>query len=133
MQDGPKAARASALEPRKSFSGCRFPESRRIRRRADYQTVFDRNRRLTNRHFRILVHRAENRSGARLGIVVTRRVSKKAFERNRIKRQVRECFRANQHQLISRDMVVIAQRASETAQNVQLRESLNKLFGQLEN
>ena len=133
MHDGPKAAQGSAHEPLTPLGGHCFPESRRLKRRADYQAVFDRNRRLSNRHFRILVHTAQNQSEARLGIVVSRRVSKKSVERNRIKRQVRECFRTNRHILVSRDMVVIAHRACESAPNSELRDSLIKLFKQLEN
>ena len=133
MHDAQKAAQGSVHESSDSLIGRDFPPDRRLKRHAEFQTVFSRNKRISNRKFRILVHNEQNRSGTRLGIVVSRRVSKKSVERNRIKRQVRECFRANQHKLINRDMVVIAHRDCATATNSELRKSLTNLFQQLEN
>jgi ribonuclease P protein component len=62
---------------------------------------------------------------ARLGITVSRRVSLKAVERNRIKRQVREAFRG-QTTLAGLDIVVIARAAAAASSGPALRESLRK-------
>jgi len=43
---------------------------------------------------------------ARLGFIVPRRVLKRAVDRNRVKRLLREWFRRNQQQLGSRDILV---------------------------
>ena len=133
MHDGQKAAQNSAHEAFTSPGGQSLPANRRLKRRAEYQAVFSRNRQYSGRHFRVLVHKARSQLGARLGIVVSRRVSKKAVERNRIKRQVRECFRTNRHKLIDHDIVVIAHRSCESVPNGELRDNLIKLFSQLEN
>jgi len=45
---------------------------------------------------------------ARVGLVVSKKVSKKAVVRNRIKRQIREAFRLQQRQLGAIDFVVVA-------------------------
>ena len=55
------------------------------------------------------VYAADNALGqARLGLVVSKKVSKKAVIRNRIKRQIRENFRLQQGKFGARDFVVVA-------------------------
>ena len=44
----------------------------------------------------------------RLGLIVSKKVSKKAVERNKLKRRLREIFRLNQNSLDSFDIVIIA-------------------------
>lgn len=63
---------------------------------------------------------------ARLGVSVSRRVSLKAVERNRIKRQVRESFRLYQSTLRGIDVVVVAFAPAGPAPNVELRQSLQQ-------
>jgi ribonuclease P protein component len=45
---------------------------------------------------------------ARLGLAISKRVSKRAVERNRIKRLLRESFRRARHQLPPMDLLVMA-------------------------
>lgn len=72
-----------------------------------FSAVFDHKRRLHGACFNI--HVAPNDlSHARIGLAVSRRVSKKAVERNRLKRIIRESFRHHQHRLGAIDYVVIA-------------------------
>ncbi len=78
--------------------------------------------------FCILVRHANDRQQGRLGVVVSRKVSRKAIRRNRIKRQIREVFRFNQSILARMDVVVIARKACDLSTNEQLRENLLKLF-----
>lgn len=42
---------------------------------------------------------------ARLGVVVGKRVAKRANARNYMKRVVRECFRLSQHDMVGLDMI----------------------------
>jgi len=65
----------------------------RIRRRADFQQVYDRGLR-TNARFMTLFILANNLPVTRLGVAATRRLGG-AVERNRAKRLVREVFRRN--------------------------------------
>ena len=82
---------------------------RKSLRRADFLRVTGRGRRIQTRYF--LLFRLERGDGAaaRLGITVTRKIGN-AVRRNRIKRLVREWFRARQEELESCDLVVIATR-----------------------
>lgn len=69
--------------------------------------MFEKRQSAHNAHFGIYAIR--NTLGhARVGLVVSKKVSKKAVIRNRIKRQVRESFRLQQNNFGSIDFVVVA-------------------------
>jgi ribonuclease P protein component len=69
----------------------RFPKDRRVRRRAEFQVVFERGTRFHGRFFTLIL--LPNRlSSSRLGIVASRKLGG-AVERNRAKRLIREMFR----------------------------------------
>ena len=69
--------------------------------------MFERRQSAHNTNFGIYV--ADNAlDHARLGLVVSKKVSKRAVVRNRIKRQIRETFRQQQQTLGARDYVVVA-------------------------
>jgi ribonuclease P protein component len=88
----------------------RFPKSRRIRRRGEFQRVFDLSHRTKGRYFTLLM--APNTAGtARLGIVASRKLGD-AVRRNRAKRLIREIFRRTGTLLAGRcvDVVVIPRR-----------------------
>ena len=69
--------------------------------------------------------------GARLGITVTRRVGK-AVTRNRVKRQVRECFRRRRRLLDEGlDVVVIARGGAAELLTPEVEAELGGLFGGL--
>jgi ribonuclease P protein component len=69
----------------------RFTKARRVRRRGEFQRVFDLSLRTKGRYFTVLV--APNDAGTtRLGIVASRKLGD-AVRRNRAKRLIREVFR----------------------------------------
>jgi ribonuclease P protein component len=78
----------------------------RIRKRSEYQRVYDRGRKISSRNFTLFL--LENdRQHPRLGITTTRRVGG-AVQRNRAKRLLREWFRRVRRELPAVDMVVNA-------------------------
>ena len=72
----------------------RFSKAQRVRRRGDFQQVFDRGFRIGSRYFTLLLAPGGG-AAARLGIVASRKLGD-AVHRNRAKRLIREVFRLNQ-------------------------------------
>jgi ribonuclease P protein component len=88
----------------------RFSKDRRVRRRDEFQRVFDLSIRAKGRYLTILA--APNRGGsARLGIVASRKFGD-AVRRNRAKRLIREVFRRSDAPTLGLaiDVVVIPRR-----------------------
>jgi ribonuclease P protein component len=84
-----------------------FDKSRRLRRRREFQNVFDSGQRIRGRFFTLLVAISQAPT-ARLGIVASRKLGD-SVRRNRAKRLIREIFRQNPQPDGSRgvDVVVI--------------------------
>jgi ribonuclease P protein component len=82
----------------------RFRPQDRIRRRSEYQVIYDRGRRIPSGTFVLFVLR-NGLGRPRLGITVTRRLGG-AVRRNRAKRLMREIFRRHKSELIDVDIVV---------------------------
>ena len=75
-----------------SHSAC-FGRERRLRHKRDFDAVFRRPSVRLNRGPLRLVARPNSAGFARLGVVVAKRMIKRAVARNRTKRAIREAFR----------------------------------------
>jgi len=82
-----------------------LPPARRIRRRGEFQRVFDGGRRVHGRHLTIIAAPATG-GESRLGIVASKKLGG-AVVRNRAKRLIREMFRTNAGPATASDLVVI--------------------------
>jgi len=71
----------------------RFRPADRIRRRAEFQQVYERGVRIHSRYSTVFIL-ANERGAPRLGIAATRKLGG-AVQRNRAKRLIREVFRRN--------------------------------------
>lgn len=67
----------------------------------------------------------------RLGLAITKRVVRKAVDRNRIKRLVRESFRRHQTELGGLDVVVLSRDGAAKSSNEELVKSLDKHWQRL--
>ncbi|MGH9408553.1 MAG: ribonuclease P protein component [Vicinamibacterales bacterium] len=90
-----------------------FPPARRIRRRGEFQHVFDTGRRVHGRLLTVVGSRAKGPT-ARLGIVASRKIGN-AVARNRAKRLIREVFRLEPGTAAGWDLVLIPKAALPTA------------------
>ena len=101
--------------------------SRRLVDGNRFSAIFEYRKRLHGTNFS--AHVAPNDLGfARIGLAVSKRVSKKAVERNRIKRLIRESFRHHQERLGEIDYIVVAKQGAAEKQNQDLRSELDKLW-----
>jgi ribonuclease P protein component len=84
----------------------RFPRTARVRTRVEYSRVFDGGRRVS--HPLLSLHWCVGEQPPRLGLAVSRKVDPNAVGRNRIKRALREQFRALRPRLANGDYVLVA-------------------------
>jgi ribonuclease P protein component len=107
-----------------------FPRNQRLVTKADYKSLFDESTKASQRYL-LALYKPNNKTAARLGIIVGKRVANHAVTRNTIKRVIRESFRAVQDQLNGLDIVVIARQQCDSLDKVQLREGIEKLWQKL--
>ena len=86
-----------------------LPPARRIRRRGEFQRVFDAGRRAHGRYLTIVAAPAPGAS-SRVGIVASRKLGG-AVVRNRAKRLIRQVFRTDPGPASPSDLVVIPKAA----------------------
>ncbi len=107
--------------------GTGLPRDARLRQAADFTALRHASGRARGRFF-MLRYGAGRSEGARLGMAVSRRVSVRAVERNRIKRQIRESFRRRRATLPAVDILVIAYRDADGRSASELRRDLEALW-----
>lgn len=112
------------------MSSGRFARHQRLLTSSDFRHVFAQPRRFSHPHLTMLV-RSNQKPYARLGLAIPKRHIKQAVERNRIKRQIRESFRARQSKLVGWDIVMMARSGADRLSNRELREVLESHWQKL--
>jgi ribonuclease P protein component len=103
----------------------RFGKENRLLNAADYGRVFQEATRSRDKLFTVLC-RQNTTNTARLGLAISKKHSRHATARNRIKRIVRESFRRHQQELAGLDFVVMNKPGATIATNAQLFDSLDR-------
>ena len=108
----------------------RFPKSARVRTRADYACAFDAARRVHGAHFQLVfkTDAQADPAGARLGLAVSRKVDTRAVNRNRIRRVLKESFRATHPEFVSGSYVFVAKPSARSVENAVLRHDFLRLM-----
>ncbi|HRQ64582.1 MAG TPA: ribonuclease P protein component [Xanthomonadaceae bacterium] len=108
--------------------GCaRYPRCARLTRRGDFDHAFKSGQRFHTRCFR--VHYCDAPADtARLGITLSRKVARRAHDRNRMKRLVRETFRLARPGLPPLDLVLLAKPELKSAGEDALKADLDMLW-----
>ena len=104
-----------------------FPRAARLLTPRDFARLRGISRRINTRHFSAEVA-PSGHDVARLGLAVSRRASKSAVRRNRIKRIARDSFRRHRHRLPAVDVLVIARASAVLEDNPSLRVEFERLW-----
>ena len=107
-----------------------LPREARIRRAGDFAALRQASGRLGGRCFSVR-YRQNELGHARLGLTISKRVSKRAVERNRIKRLLRESFRRVRSQLPPLDLVVMAREQAAGVPGPELLAEIDALWRRL--
>lgn len=100
----------------------------------DYTGVFkDVQFKTGNRHFLLLAtpNGYDGPGHGRIGLIIAKRHVKRAVDRNRIKRQIRESFRHRRSELPSLDIVVLARPGIASLDSSEAYRQLDKLWRKL--
>jgi len=126
-----QTARAGGGQPSRAFS-----RDRRLLHAADFRHVFADPERSSDRYFTVLARSARKpRSHSRLGLAIARKQLRRAVDRNRIKRLIREHFRlhvVDGQEVPALDYVVMARAAVRETSAETLRRSLAAHFARLQ-
>jgi ribonuclease P protein component len=108
----------------------RFLSAYRLRKTDEYSSVFAFRRAYKGRY--LVAHYRPNELGtARLGVVVAKKLAKRANVRNLVKRIVREQFRKTRVALPPLDLVVRLHAPVNTATRAMINEDVAQLLGRL--
>ena len=103
-----------------------FPRAARLLTRRDFDFVFGQASRSADRYFTVLARPRPDGGIARLGLVVPRKVSRRAVDRNRIRRVTRESFRKHRALLQNLDLVVLPRPAAVAISTGQMHAALSR-------
>ncbi len=105
-----------------------FGRERRLTRARDYSQVFADNFRCGDRQFTLLVRQRDDEGSARLGLAVAKKQIRRAVDRNRLKRIIRESFRRNRSSLPPVDIVVMVRRPVLELEQAEIFSRLQRLW-----
>ena len=98
----------------------------RIKKSIDFEKIFQTGKTITGRFVFLKTKKTKNRS-CRLCFVVSSKVSKKAVERNKIKRRLREIIRSAYSELAQGyDIVIIAKKEILSKNFTEIKEDITK-------
>ena len=107
-----------------------FSRESRLLTPAHFEAVFNSAIPAVSPHLTLLA-RSTMLNQPRLGITISKKRVKKAHDRNRLKRIIRESFRLSKHSLPCVDIVVVGKSGLDTLSNHDLFLLLNKLWKKL--
>jgi ribonuclease P protein component len=105
----------------------RFTKNAKLIKTDEFSSVFNFRKRISARY--LAVHYQPNNTGhARLGLVVGKKIAKRAVDRNYMRRVLREFFRIQQHEINHVDLVVRVQKKFEKEDFLQIKQEFESLI-----
>lgn len=80
----------------------KYPREEKLKQKKDISLLFEKGKWQTCGHLRIISYSAEEISQYKVGVSVSKRYFKKAVERNRIKRLLRESYRLHKNAFLEK-------------------------------
>ena len=105
-----------------------FSKTERLLKTDEFSSVFALRRSRHGRYVQVLLGEAQ--AHPRLGLVVAKKVAKRAHERNYMKRVLREWFRLHKPQLPAQDIVVRAKMKFEQEDFQAVWQEMQRLLNQ---
>ncbi len=107
-----------------------FSSQCRLRSQSDLQSVFKQSQKVAYQRL-LALYRPNQRPLPRLGLVITKHRIKRAIDRNRIRRVIRESFRHHQEVLKGLDIIVLMRSECTPLDKKALRDNVDHLWLQL--
>ncbi len=108
----------------------RFTKQAKLIKTDEFSSVFNFRKRITAKF--LAVHYQPNSLGhARLGLVVGKKIAKRAVHRNYMRRVLREFFRTQQHKISAVDLVVRVQKKFEKQDFVHIKQEFDGLIAKI--
>ncbi|CUR52998.1 ribonuclease P protein component [Buchnera aphidicola] len=108
----------------KNFS---FHKKLRLKTTQQFQNVYQNNQKKITSEF-VVFGRLNNLTFPRLGLSISKKKVKYAWNRNRIKRVIKECFRLLQYYLLFMDFIVVVKKDISSLNNYTLVNIIKKLW-----
>jgi ribonuclease P protein component len=105
----------------------KLPRARRLRQPWEFKRAYALGQRLGNALFTAVVQ-PNGLTAPRLGMSIAARVVRRAVQRNRLRRVIRESFRAHQCELPALDLVIGVRASAVSAESARLRAALEQLW-----
>lgn len=126
MRAVPRVAPASRSKPR-SVVRYGFPGRYKLKKTDEFSSVFSFRRRIYGECL-VLHHQPNGLETPRLGIVVGKKVARRAVARNYMRRVLREWFRLNREQIGALDLVIRVQKPFARADRERIQQELQNLL-----
>lgn len=109
----------------------KFTRNQRLLCAADFQVVFNQVNAKASSHTLSLLATRNALGRPRIGFIVAKKQVRTAVQRNRIKRVIREYFRARAHSLPACDIVVLVRKGFEQLPNAEIKTVFNDQINRL--
>lgn len=109
-----------------------FPRQLRLLTAKEYRRVFDHGTLKVHGKGLLALAGSNTLGHPRVGLVFSKKNVRRAVDRNRLKRLVRESIRLQQHRLPAVDIVIVARRGANELENATLHRQLSGMWRRLE-
>jgi len=108
-----------------------YPRPLRLLTGGEFKRVFDKaDFKISDSNLLILA-RHNDTEHPRIGFVFSKKNIRRAVNRNRVRRIIRESFRLNKHQLPNVDLVILARRGIDQLENEDIHSLISKSWKRL--